>query len=249
MSDSRVLGMGAAVVAVVALLIVAIVALLNEPAAQVTLSGTQQTGITVSGSGSVNVAPDIARIDVGVEVTAETVAEARGQAADSMDGIMAALLDNDVEEKDVQTRYFNIYPQYRYREDEAPQITGFTVSNQVTVTVRDIDTASEVLDAAIEAGGDAVRVNGITFTVDDPEQYLDEARQEAIDNARARAETLADAAGVSLGDVRSISESTSYTGEQRFAVPVAADSAGGATSVSPGEQELTVSVSVVYEVS
>jgi len=247
MSDSRTLGVIGGIVAVVALLIVAVVAILNEPAAEVTLSSQQSTGIAVSGSGNVSVTPDIARIEVGVEVTGETVADARGGAANAMDAIMAALADNGVEEKDVKTRYFNIYPQYNYKEDSAPEITGFVVSNQVTVTVRNIDSASEVLDAAIDAGGDAVRVNGISFTVEDPQEFLDEARADAIADARSRAETLADAAGVDLGSVRSISESTSFVNDERFA-PVAADSGGG-TSISPGEQELSVNVSVVFEVN
>ena len=250
MSDPRTLGAVGGIVAVVALLIVAVVAVMNEPSAQVTLAGQQQSGISVSGSGSVSVTPDIARIDVGVEVTAETVAAARGQAADAMDAVMAALEDNGVDEADVKTRFFNIYPQYNHRNERAPEIVGFMVSNQVTVTVRDIDSVSDVLDATIAAGGDAVRVNGITFTVEDPEQFLDQARADAIANARKRAETLADAAGISLGPVRTISESTSFVGAQRFlAVPEAAFDGGGATSISPGEQELTVHVSVVYEVS
>jgi uncharacterized protein YggE len=250
MSDPRTLGAIGGIVAVVALLIIALVAVINEPAAQVTLSGQQQTGISVSGSGRVSVMPDIARIDVGIEVTGETVAEARGEAADAMDAVMEALKDNGIDEADIKTRFFNIYPQYSYRDEEAPEIVGFTVNNQVTVTVREIDNASEVLDAAIEAGGDAVRVNGISFTVDEPEEFLDQARADAIADARSRAETLADAAGVDLGSVRSISESTSFVGDQRFAVPEAAfDSAGGATSISPGEQELSVSVSVVFDVN
>ena len=249
MSDPRVLGAVGGIVAVIAMLIIALVAVLNEPAAQVTLGGQEQTGISVNGSGTVSVAPDIARIEIGVEVTADTVAEARGEAADAMDAVMEALAENGVDEADVRTRFFNIYPQYNYREERAPEIIGFTVNNLVTVTVRDIDTASEVLDSAIEAGRDAVRVNGISFTVDEPEEFLNQARADAIEDARARAETLADAAGVDLGAVRSISESTSFFGD-RFAYPEAAfDGAGGATSISPGEQELSVNVSVVFDVN
>lgn len=251
MSDPRTLGAIGGIVAVVALLIIALVAVMNEPAAQVTLSSQAQTGIAVSGSGTVTVTPDIARLEVGVEVTGRTVAEARDDAAAAMDAVMAALADNGVDEEDVRTRSFNIYPQYNYRDEEAPEIVGFIVSNQVTVTVRDIDNVSVVLDAAIAAGDDAVRVNGISFTVDEPDALLDEARADAMADARARAETLADAAGVELGAVRSISESTSFIGNQRFAVPEAAfdSAAGGATSISPGEQDLSVTVSVVFEVN
>ena len=250
MSDSRTLGAVGGIVAVIALLIVAVVAVLNEPSAEVTLSGQQQSGISVNGSGSVSVPPDIARIDVGIEVTAESVAEARERAAEAMAAVMDSLEDNGVDDADVRTRFLNIYPQYNYRNEEAPEITGFTVNNQVTVTVREIDSATDVLDGAIEAGGDAVRVNGISFTVEEPEDFLDEARADAIANARKRAETLADAAGVNLGAVRTISESTSFGGERFFAESAFDGAAGGAPSpISPGEQELTVNVSVVYEVN
>ena len=165
-----------------------------------------------------------------------------------MDEVMASLEANGVDEQDVKTRFFNIYPQYNYRNETAPEITGFTVNNQVTVIVRDIDTASDVLDDAIDAGGDFVRVNGISFTVDEPEQYLDEAREKAVSNAREHAETLASAAGVSVGGVRSISESSGgyYPPEPRMAMDSAA--AGGSTAISPGEQELTVSVFVVFDI-
>ncbi len=192
--------------------------------------------------------PDVAQLDLGVEVTARTVSQARSSAAEAMDEIMASLAANGVDEKDVKTRFFNIYPQYNYRNESAPEITGFTVNNQVTVIVRDIDTASEVLDAAIAAGGDFVRVNGISFTVDDPAQFLDEAREKAVENARAHAETLASAAGVSVGGVRSISESGGgyYPPEPRFALDSAAS--GGSTSISPGEQDLTINVFVVFEI-
>jgi hypothetical protein len=250
MSDPRTLGAIGGIVAVVAMLIVALVAIMNEPAAEVSLSGQAQSGISVSGTGSVTVPPDIARIEIGVEITARTVAEARGQAADAMDAVMASLSDNGVDEADVKTRSFNIYPQYNYRDERAPEIVGFMVNNQVTVTIREIDDASTILDEAIEAGGDLVRVSGITFTVDEPDQFLDEARELAVADARSRAETLADAAGVSLGKVRTISESASSFPEQRFFLQEAAfDGAGGAASpISPGEQDLSVNVSVVFEV-
>lgn len=223
------------------------------PTTEVTVAGAAQTsqGIAVTGTGTVSVAPDIAIINIGIEVTAPTVAEARDQAATAMSAIETALADQGIEEADIQTRYFNIYPQYSYAEGAAPTITGFTVTNQAEVKVRNIDTASSVLDAAILAGGDAVRVNGIAFTVDDPEQYLADARRNAVEDARASAEILAEAAGVELGAPISINESTSF-GEPWPPIPYAERSAqdgGGATSVSPGEQELTLTVAVVFGIS
>ena len=248
MTDSKTIGAIGSIVAVVALLIVAVFAIGNQPAAQITLGGSDQSGLSVNGTGSVTVAPDVAQLELGVEFVANTVAQARSGAAEAMDEIMASLEANGVDEKDVRTRYFNIYPQDNYKNESTPEITGFTVCNQVTVIVRDIDTASDVLDDAIAAGGDSVRVNGINFTVDEPEQYLDEAREKAVANAREHAETLASAAGVSVGGVRSISESSGgyYPPEPRFSMDSAA--AGGSTAISPGEQDLTVSVFVVFEI-
>jgi uncharacterized protein YggE len=248
MSDSNNIGAIGGVISVVALLIVAVFAITNQPATQITFGGSDQTGLSVNGTGSVTVIPDCAQLDLGVEVTAKTVSQARSSAAETMDDIMASLAANGVEEKDITTRFFNIYPQYNYRNEIAPEITGFTVNTQIAVIVRDIDTASDVLDDAIAAGGDGIRVNGISFTVDEPEQYFDEAREKAIAKAREHAETLASAAGVSVGGVRSISESTGgYSPpEPRLAYESAA--AKGATSISPGEQDLTIVVFVVFDI-
>jgi uncharacterized protein YggE len=248
MTDSKNIGAISGIIAVVALVIVAVFAISNQPAAQITLGGSDQGGLSVNGTGSVAVAPDIVRLELGVEVTAKTVAQARSSAAEAMDEIMASLKANGVDEKEVQNRYLSIYPQYSYRKESAPEIIGFAVNNQITVIVREIDTASDVLDDAIAAAGDSVRVNGINFTVEDSEQYLDEAREKAVENAREHAETLASAAGVSVGGVRSISESSSgyYPPESRYAL--GADASTGSTLISPGEQELTISVFVVFDI-
>jgi len=219
------------------------------PTTEVTVAGdgSSMQGIAVSGEGSVSVRPDIALVNLGIEVTAGTVADARGQAADAMSAMQDAMNDEGVEDQDIQTQYFNIYPQYQYSDNKAPEIVGYTVSNSVQVKVRNLDSVSAVLDGAIAAGGDAVRVNGISFTVEDPEEFLADARREAVANAREHAEVLAEAAGVELGDARSINESTSYIdGPYYPAVDRAEAGMGGSTPVNPGEQELRVNVSVVY---
>ena len=221
------------------------------PTTQVTVaSPQQQTGIAVTGSGTITVKPDIARLSLGVQVTAPTVAVARSKAADAATKVQAALKQKGVADKDITTQSLNISPQYASSPNRTPTITGYLVSNQLQVTVRNIDSTSEVLDAAVAAGGDAVRVNSISFTVDQPEQFLSQAREEAVKNARARAEVLAKAAGITLGAPRSISESTG--GEAVFAPKAAqaADSGLGAapTPINPGEQTLKLTVSVVYDI-
>ena len=223
------------------------------PTTEVTVAGqgTATQGIAVAGEGSVSVRPDIGVLNLGVEVTAETVAAARDQAADAMDAMQNAMNDEGVADEDIQTQYFNIYPQYNYSENSAPTIIGYVVSNQVQVKVRDLDSVSAVLDAAIAAGGDAVRVNGISFTVENPEEFLADARREAVANAREHAEVLADAAGVELGAPISINESSNFNGGPYPAAEMRQDGGmgGGSTPVNPGEQELRISVSVVFGIT
>jgi hypothetical protein len=132
---------------------------------------------------------------------------------------------------------------------QEPRITGFRVSNQLTVKVRDFDRLSEALDDAIAAGGDAVRVNNVSFSVDEPEQYLGEAREQAMQDARERAEQLASLAGVTLGQLRSVSESSAPSpslGRGAFGDEFAFAQAA-ATPLSPGETEVSLTVFVVYE--
>ncbi len=216
----------------------------------VVLSQPSQSGISVSGRGTVAVTPNIAVLTLGVEVTLATVGDARAEAADAMTAIQASLTANDVAATDIKTQSFSIQTQYDYRRDGPAEIIGYRVANSLVIKVRDIDTISTVLDDAVDAGGDTVRVNDISFTVDQPEQYQGEARQLAVEDARERAETLAALAGVTLGKARSVSESSfggsSFDGGFGGAILSAASS--GPTPISPGEAEISLSVFVVYDI-
>jgi uncharacterized protein YggE len=215
----------------------------------VTIQEPLSSGISVSGTGRVTVVPDIGVLNVGVEVTRPTVAEARTEAARAMDAVRGSLTQSGVEERDIQTTFFNIQPQYDFNrapDAGAPTIVGFIVTNQVTAKVRQVDTLSETLDAAVTAGGDAVRVNGVSFEVGDPEEYENEARDLAVADARARADQLAQLAGVQVGDVRSISET--FGTPPPMPVERLAQAGADSTSISPGETEVTLTVNVVYEV-
>ena len=220
----------------------------SELIAALTAAG-DDGGISVSGTGSVTVTPDIGVFDIGVEVTEDSVALARSGASEAIQRVRASITGNGVDERDIATRFFNIYPQYDYdNDDDGPRITGYTVSNHIEVKVRDIDRLSDILDQAVTAGGDAIRVGGISFRVDEPEQYADEARKLAVEDARARAQQLADLAGVTLGSARTISESSGGFAQRGFADAPAAFAADSSTSVSAGESEVSVSVHIVYAI-
>lgn len=206
-------------------------------------------GIAVTGTGKVTVVPDIAVLNIGVEVHAPTVAEARRLAATAADAVQTSIKSNGVNEKDIRTQGLRINPEYSSRPttNGRPAITGYVVANTVTVKVRDLDKASKTLDDAVAAGGDATRVNGISFAVDRPEQFLAQAREQAVKDAHDRADNLAKLAGVELGKPRSINESSNG---DVIAVPAAARAAGvqaeAPTPINPGESEITLQVHVVY---
>ncbi len=226
------------------------VACRDNGASNFVVSQPTQTGISVSGQGRITAVPDIALLTLGVEVTAPTVAAARAAAAGAMKAVRASLDANAIRSDDIKTLTFNIQPQYHYRREEKPEISGYTVSNRVSVKVRDLDRVSEVLDDAAETGGDAVRISSIAFTVDEPERYEDDAREAAVEDARRRAEQLAALAGVRLGKVLSISESGASIPLMARSVERVMLAAADAppTPISPGETEIALSVFVVYAI-
>ncbi|MSQ36195.1 MAG: DUF541 domain-containing protein [Dehalococcoidia bacterium] len=218
----------------------------------VTLTSPEQTGVAVSGEGVVTVVPDVGTFTAGIEVTRPTVAAAREEAARAAAALTAAVRALGVEQRDVRTVSFTVNPQYDLRAPNGrPMITGYTVSNVVTVKVRKVDDLSKVLDAAVAAGGNATRVQQIAFEVGDPQRFEVEARDLAMADAKRRAEQLAKAAGASLGRVRAVSEAVAGGPEllRRLAAPATGASLDSdtPTPVSLGETELRLTVSVVYD--
>ncbi|MFC1897720.1 SIMPL domain-containing protein [Chloroflexota bacterium] len=160
----------------------------------------QQEGIWVSGRGVVTVTPDIATLRLGVEVDAASVAVAQSQAAESMDEITEALTDNGIAKKDIQTQYFNIRQVTKWDRDKEEEIVvGYRVTNTVNAKIREIDKTGAIIDAVAAAGGDYTRIDSIDFSVDDPSAYYEEAREEAMTDAKTKAEQLAELAGGQIG--------------------------------------------------
>ena len=219
-------------------------------ASEVLSSSATDRTIHVTGSGSVTGEPDIATLDVGVSVERETVAEAREEAASAMTALIAALKANNVDEKDIKTENFSIHPQYDYTDD-GRVLRGYRVNNTVRAKVRDLATLSDVIDDAAAAGGDSIVINSIQFMIDDTTPLQTKARSLAVKDAEAKAQTLAKASGVRLGEPLTITESTYFEGPPiPFATAEAAfdDAARTSTPIAPGELAVTVTVTVVYEI-
>jgi len=212
---------------------------------------SQQEGIWVTGQGEVPAVPDIAILRLGIEAQEASVASAQAQATEAMDDVMTALVDNGVAKKDIQTQYFSIRQVTRWdRDKEQEVVIGYRVTNVVSAKVKDMDKIGTVIDAVAKAGGDLTRINSIDFSVDDPSDYYEEAREEAIADAKARAEQLARLAGVKLGKATFISEGMQIpvirerVVEYAEAVPAPAVE----TPISLGEMEISLTVQVVYAI-
>jgi len=244
-------------VAIGLVLILAVVGISGCSPEGTTISGgtfnlnSQQEGIWINGTGKVQAVPDVAIISLGIESQEATVAEAQTKAAEAMDEVMKALSDAGIAEKDIQTQYFNIQRVTRWDSSkEQETVIGFRVTNMVTAKVRDVEKAGIVIDAVVGAGGDLTRIDSISFTVDDPTEYYAEAREKAVADAQAKAEQLAEAAGVELGTPSYINEST-YIPTPVYRSAVMEDTIAGSyveTSISPGEMEITLNVQLAYNI-
>lgn len=207
------------------------------------ISGTR---LDIVAEGEVTRTPDIATISAGVVTQAASASVAMSENAQRMSAAVAALKKAGIADRDIQTASINLNPQYRYGENMPPVLTGYQASNQVSVRFRDIKRAGAILDALVAVG--ANQINGPSFSVDKPEGALDEARTAAIAKARARADLYARAAGLSVKRILSISESGGgYTPPMPPMVMMRAQEKSADTSVEAGEQRLSVTVSVSFE--
>ena len=201
--------------------------------------------VSVTGEASISVPPDLAQIDSGVTTEAKTAREASEANNKAMGGVLQALKNAGLAEKDIQTSRLSLSPQSApNRNANAPfLIVGYRASNRVTVTIRDITKVADTIDVLVGAG--ANEISGMSFMVSKASKLLDDARAEAIADARRKAEIYAKAANISLGAPISISEETA-PGPMPYR-KMAADMAASAP-VAQGQETLRVSVSVSYEI-
>ncbi|HEX8203969.1 MAG TPA: SIMPL domain-containing protein [Isosphaeraceae bacterium] len=217
-----------------------------------------EPSLSVNGVGRVSAAPDVAEIGVGVTTQGGSAQETLRANTQAMTALLAELKQRGVAAKDVQTTNISVNPRYSQpaprqlnqpQEESAPRIVGYDVTNMVQITARDLTKLGSVLDAVVQAG--ANQIQGIRFRIDEPENLLDEARMKAMANARHKAEILAQKAEVVLGPPIRILESG---GETSPPMPLMALGRGMAAMaaapvpVAAGEQELSVTVQVVYSI-
>jgi uncharacterized protein YggE len=205
-------------------------------------------GITVTGIGEVTSEPDTGFIDLGVQVSRPAVAEARDVAAAAVARVIASLRANGIDAADARTTSLAITPEYDYSGDRSPRITGYQVTNMLTVRVRDLERFSAVVDDAVTAGGDDARLHGIRFSREDASAALAGARAAAMADARERARQLAELAGVELGAAIAIEEATDQPGPRPMFERAAMLSAD-ATPIEPGATKVSVSVVVRFAIS
>lgn len=202
-------------------------------------AGTGQRHLDVTASAAVSAAPDTATVQLGVTTQASSAGAALTQNSTDTAAVIAAVVKLGVAEKDIQTSNFNVYPTY---DTTGTRITGYQVTNTVTVTIRDIKTTGSLLDQVVQAG--ANNISGLSFSIADTSSLVADARTKAYAAAKAKAEAMAAAAGVELGEVISVTESS----QPATVYPVAkvAMDAMAAAPIQAGSQDVTVDVSIVY---
>ena len=203
------------------------------------VSPTSERYIRVRGSGEVAVVPDIAYINIGVHSEAEDVSSALEANNTQATELTEALKAEGIEEKDIQTANFNVYPQTRYDNMGQPVGTSYVVDNTVYVTVRDLANLGKMLDTAISAG--ANNIYGISFDIADKETVLAQARELAIKDAEAKAQSVAEVAGVTLGQILSIDVSTPTYNQPYFGYGMGGGASRVETSVPVSAGQIVVS--------
>ncbi|MBP6012982.1 MAG: SIMPL domain-containing protein [Alphaproteobacteria bacterium] len=206
--------------------------------------------ISVSGLGEVKTPPDMATISSGVVSEAASAKDALAKNNAAMAAVIAALKNAGVVEDDIQTSDFSVspkYPPYQPNQTTPQRIVGYTVSNTVTAQIKNLKNLGPILDTLVQSGSN--QINGISFGINEPKKTLDEARKKAAADARAKAELYAQAAGVSLGRVIQITESSAVVPPvPMYRMAVANQAADASVPIAAGQQTVSANVSITFEI-
>lgn len=204
----------------------------------------EQASITMEGQGNVTVSPDVGVISASVVTAAKTTEKALGDNNDLIAKVIAAMKQQGVEARDIRTNGFNIFPRYEQSDRNSntqPAIAGYEVRNGIEVKVRDLAKLGDLLTIAVKAGANSV--DGIRFEVSNPEEKLDEARKKAVEAARHKAEIFAEAAGVTLGSIVSITE-TGVQMPQPVMLRMQTKALEASVPVEAGEETISANVTI-----
>ena len=212
--------------------------------AQAPLAGTR---LDISATGEVSRVPDVAIISAGVVTRAATATQAISQTAARIERVRAALARAGIAERDIQTSSVNLNPDYVYEERQPPRLSGYQASNQLNIRFRDIRNSGRILDALVAEG--ANQISGPSLTIDKPEAALDEARTRALAAGRARAELYARSLGLRVTRLVAVSESGGMRGPEIVVTGMRAQAADAVakTEIVPGEQQLSVTLQMSFE--
>jgi len=230
-----------------ALIVIAILALVAQTAARA--DDAPGRTMTLTGLGVVTTTPDKAVVTVGVVTDAKTAGQALAQNTQSMQAVMDLLGAQGVALKDIQTANFSVNPQSIYPNNDRnqpPRIVGYSVSNEVHATIRDLDKMGAILDKVVSAGSN--RINGIRFTISNPEPVLDEARRLAVRDAIRKAGLFAKEAGVALGAITSITEVSASTPQPLHRRALSMAVAEAAVPIAAGQQSLQIQVTITWKI-
>ncbi len=206
-------------------------------------------GIVTTGDGTAKVKPDVAIITVGAVAQAATASDAQAQVAQRVDAILKRAKDLGIADKDTKNSGYNIQPQYTSRgADQAPRITGYQATQQISLTYHNVDGAGKALDALVQGDGAANTIS-IRLTLDDPKKAQADARQQAITDARSKADAMAKTAGVTLGKVIAINDlSASAPSTPDFSKGFVPAAAPALSQIPTGDLDVVVRVQVQFEI-
>jgi uncharacterized protein YggE len=208
----------------------------------------KSAGISVTGVGEVSGTPDVLRLDMSAEARASSVDAALNKASAAMRDVIRALRDGGVAAKDVRTAGLSVNPDYTY-DGNQQRITGYIATESLSATLRDLDKAGQVVKRAVSAGGDTARVDGLQLDLEGDSDLLVQARKQAFAEAKAKAETYAEAAGRGLGAVSSVTEQVNGSSPEPLSYRDMAATAAKAVPIEAGSQKVSVSVKVVWSFS
>ncbi len=214
----------------------------------VTSGNAPMAQIQVSATGKTNMAPDMATVTAGVVTQGKTAREAMFGNATKMTRVFEELEAAQIEKKHITTSQLSLQPKYNYQNRQSPKITGYEARNTVSAKTYDLDNVGAMLDALVKAGVN--NINGVQFSIKDPKAAKDKAREDAIREARAKAQAMAEAAGVKLGKLMSLSESGGNFRPQPVAYAARSmEMSQASTPIAAGEQTLSVTVNMTYGIA